>query len=406
LELYPFKGNSVLGREIRSLITLGMGVCFYFVAALLPKSEPRLRSSLRWLYFGAFLLLIWSTVQIFRLPYSFNPPALEMARIHRFISIQDLFRDRVTGMAYEPSWLADQLVVLYIPLWLGSVIKGYSVFKFGWKRISAETIFLIWGISVLFFTYSRIGLLAFIASVTVLLIAGSWRYVDELAKNQSNQSRWSHWQLKGIYWAAIILFLFVAVGAIIVLAAQTNERFRDILSINLGSIFGSERLPVIYNLANQLEYAERLMYWINAFLIFSTYPFLGIGLGNAGFLFRENVPAFGYYLPEVLHILGPEMVTIANPKSLWMRLIGETGFIGFSVFVIWLLILAFGAIKLSKDKGLFAAIGLAGGIALTAQLFEGFSLDTFALPQLWIMLGLLTGAIMNMPDRAPKAGKP
>jgi hypothetical protein len=309
-------------------------------------------------------------------------------------------------MAYEPSWLADQLVVLYIPLWLGSVIKGYSVFKFGWKRISVEAIFLIWGIVVLFFTYSRIGLLAFIASVSILLIAGSWRYVDEFAKKKSKQSRWSHRQLKGIYWVTIILILFVVVGVIIVLAAQTNERIRDLLSINLGSIFGSERLPVIYNLANQLEYAERLMYWINAFLIFSTYPFLGIGLGNAGFLFRENVPAFGYYLPEVLHILGPKMLAIANPKSLWMRLIGETGFIGFSVFVIWLLILAFGAIKLSKDKGLFAAVGLAGGIALIAQLFEGFSLDTFALPQLWIMLGLLTGVIMNMPDRVPKAGKP
>ena len=230
--------------------------------------------------------------------------------------------------------------------------------------------------------------------------------MDNIAKRKSSQSRWSYQQTRGLYWAGIILLLILGIVSIISLAAITNERTRDLLSIDFGSIFESGRLPVFYNLANHLESAERLIYWINAFLVFSLYPFLGIGLGNAGFLFRENVPAFGYYLPEVINVLGPNLDTIANPKSLWMRLIGETGFIGFSVFVIWLLILAFGAIKLSKDKGLFAAIGLAGGIALIAQLFEGFSLDTFALPQLWIMLGLLTGAISNFPDRVPKAGKP
>jgi hypothetical protein len=35
-------------------------------------------------------------------------------------------------------------------------------------------------------------------------------------------------------------------------------------------------------------------------------------------------------------------------------------------------------------------IGLAGLLSLVAQVFEGFSLDTFALPHLWIMLGLVT----------------
>jgi hypothetical protein len=34
------------------------------------------------------------------------------------------------------------------------------------------------------------------------------------------------------------------------------------------------------------------------------------------------------------------------------------------------------------------------GLALIAQIFEGFSLDTFALPQLWIILGIFSAVTM------------
>ena len=40
---------------------------------------------------------------------------------------------------------------------------------------------------------------------------------------------------------------------------------------------------------------------------------------------------------------------------------------------------------------------MAGLLALVAQLVEGFSLDTFALPQLWILVGLLTAAFSLRP---------
>jgi hypothetical protein len=398
LEIYPFKGNTVLGREVRSLITLGMGACFYLIATSLPQTESRLRASLKWLYLGAFFLLIWSTVQAIRLPFVDNPPPLELARIHQYFSIRDLFRSQVTGMAYEPSWFADQLVVLYLPLWLGSFVKGFSVFGLNWKRVTVELILLLWGSVILFFTFSRIGLVGFIASIAVLLMVGSWRYLDELARRKSVNSRWSKGQLQGIYVASLFLILLLGISVVVVLAAQTNERIREILSINLESIIKSDRLPPIYNLVNNLEYAERLMYWISAFLVFSQFPFLGVGLGNAGFFFRENVPAFGSYLPEVLHILGPEQVTFSNPKSLWMRLIAETGFIGFTLFATFLIVLALGAIRISKGKGIAAGIGVAAGIALVAQIFEGFSLDTFALPQLWIMLGFLSAVMMHFPE--------
>lgn len=398
LELYPFKGITLFSREIRSLITLGMGVAFYLVAATLPNSKTRLRKSFQWLYFGAFLMLLWSTVQVFRLPYSFNPQPEELNAIHRLFSIHDLFRDRVTGMAYEPSWLADQLSILYLPVFLASILKKTTVFNIRWRSLTVELVLFLWGGTVLFFTYSRIGLLAFITAIGVLIIASSGGFISRLAEKRSQGSRLSTRQWVILAWAGLSLFFLLSVLLIVFFATQTNERLGDILAIDVSSIFEAQRLPALYNLANNLEYAERLLYWISAFLIFSQFPFLGVGLGNSGLLFRETVPAFGNYLPEILHILGTDLVTIANPKSLWLRLLAETGILGFMAFLAWFLILALVARKLSSQrKGILAVIGLAGVITLIVQIFEGFSLDTFALPQLWIMLGFVTSAWMLLP---------
>jgi O-antigen ligase len=189
----------------------------------------------------------------------------------------------------------------------------------------------------------------------------------------------------------ILLFIAAVIG-IIYLAVLTNERIRDQFTVNILETVQENRFPVVYNLANRLEFAERLIYWVSAFLVFSRYPFLGVGLGNTGFFFRETVPAFSSHLPEINFILSPNTLTFANPKSLWLRLLAETGLLGFMAFLVWLMLLGLSAFKLQRREGLRAAIGVAGGMALLVQIFEGLSLDTFALPQLWVMLGLLTAA--------------
>ncbi|OGO19964.1 MAG: hypothetical protein A2Z14_02185 [Chloroflexi bacterium RBG_16_48_8] len=50
------------------------------------------------------------------------------------------------------------------------------------------------------------------------------------------------------------------------------------------------------------------------------------------------------------------------------------------------------SIRIHEKKILQSVLGLAGGLALVALIFEGFSLDTCALPRLWIIFGLLTAA--------------
>ena len=395
LEIFPFKGQTLISRELRAVVTLVIGLGFYFIASCFPRSRKELRSSIRWISVGAAIMFIWATVQIFRLPYSFNPQPEILQKIHSFFTTTILFRDRVTGMAYEPSWLADQLTILFLPLWLASVLKGYTAFPFKLWRISVETLLLIWGILVLFFSYSRIGLVAFLATIGVLIFSRSINFVKRLAEKKHPSSRLSQRQLQWVYFLGILFLFLVVVVGVVYLAYLTNERIQNMLTINLPSILQSKRLPPFYNLINHLEYAERLMYWISAFLVFSQFPFLGVGLGNAGFFFRQVVPAFGYYLPELLLILDARRDAFANPKSLWLRLLAETGILGFLTFISFLVIMALAALWLNRHKkGLASVLGLATSLAMVALIFEGFSLDTFALPQLWIILGLLSAALM------------
>ena len=75
-------------------------------------------------------------------------------------------------------------------------------------------------------------------------------------------------------------------------------------------------------------------------------------------------------------------------------LLAETGGIGFLLFVTWLALLAVGARRMWKSrKGVMGMLGFAGSLTLVAQIVEGFSLDTFALPHLWTMLGLISAAL-------------
>ena len=51
----------------------------------------------------------------------------------------------------------------------------------------------------------------------------------------------------------------------------------------------------------------------------------------------------------------------------------------------------FGFIRLSKNP-LFRTIGWSGLFVLVAFIIEGFSTDTFALPYLWVSLGIVSAA--------------
>jgi O-antigen ligase len=411
LEIYPFLGQFPIGRSLRALITLGAGIFFYLVASKLPKTNKEIRSSLRWLYLGGILTLFWSSIQggyvfqnIARDYSSLHLIPITIEKIHRFFSIRDMFATRVTGLAYEPSFLADQLIVLYLPMWLASVVMKRSIFSPKRSAFSVELGLSMWGLVILFLAQSRIGIISTFVVLGTLGLAGGWQLAGRVVGRfysprerpvESGKFLVPPKWLRSLIFVGFIVLMCVAMLAGVLLAAQVDPRVEELFEIDFSGAFVQYDEP-IYAISSKLAIAERLMYWTSGFRVFSKYPILGVGLGNSGFVFLETVPSYGYRLPEIIGIASGSP-QFPNPKNLWIRLLAETGIIGFSVFMAWLLLLALGAWSLlKKGKDLSAVLGLAGLLAILAQIFEGFSLDTFALPHLWIMLGLITAALSMM----------
>jgi hypothetical protein len=123
--------------------------------------------------------------------------------------------------------------------------------------------------------------------------------------------------------------------------------------------------------------------------VFNDYPVLGVGLGNAGFFFPEKLSAYSWGLTEVRTLLY-QWDSLPNSKSLWVRLLAETGVIGFGFFLSWLYVIAVSALSLCRRKGLRGTVGIAGLFVLAGMLTEGFSVDTFALPYFWVSFALVT----------------
>src|SRR5690606_16403995 len=95
--------------------------------------------------------------------------------------------NRISGLAYEPAWLAGQLATTFIPFLFASILTNYHLTKFKWL----ETVLLVLSLIVALGTFSRGGLLTIVASagLTFLflgrgIIASVWNwFISGFRKN-------------------------------------------------------------------------------------------------------------------------------------------------------------------------------------------------------------------------------
>lgn len=405
LNVPPFKDVSVSHEEIRSILTLSVGAAFYLVtASWFSRDQSRLAFVLKWINGSGILVILYAAVQAFFIfRFQSNYPGI-LLKFQRLISTRDLFIGRITGFAFEPSWLAHQMNLLYLPFWLGATISGTSAHRFRLWKISLENILLLIGVVVVFLA-SRVGTLAILLVLALLglyanVLLGQWVHKRVLA-------RFFHFSSavkKGIRILLPFVLVVVFIGVYILGAVGLVYGLSHV-DTRLARFFqpqSQEQLKALfqnpYTLFNYLEFAERYVYWVGGWNIFNLHPILGVGLGNAGFYFQNQLPAYGWSLPEVMDAYY-RSAELPNIKSLWVRLLAETGVAGFSAFIAWFYVLfrLSWFIRLSK-KPLFRMIGWSGLFVLVAYIIEGFSTDTFALPYLWVSLGIVSaaGALMRI----------
>ena len=291
---------------------------------------------------------------------------------------------RATGFAFEPSWLAHQLNVFYFPLWISAVIYRRSALRKRLWIFQMEDFLLAGGIIVLIFTSSRIGILGFIMLGGFLFLVMQQKIILWIKKAVHSEKKWKWIQ------PSIIIFLLLLYAGTLFGAAKILQK-RD---PRMEKMFKVETIlnGDFFEYAKNLTFASRVVYWQTGMKVFEQHPVLGVGPGNAGYYFYDAMSDDGWGLVEVRQILIRDS-ELPNIKNLWVRLLAETGILGFFSFLTFLLVIFWsGNYLVNSRKDLSQNLGFSAILVCLAMLGEGFSLDTFALPYTWLIFGMCIAA--------------
>ena len=378
-----YKDRDPLRSSVMAVLTVFVGLGFYLVSVLKHKDGTALRTTFRLLSISGAAVCFWTLLQAFFWYKDMRYPEW-MKQVQFTLSIGSLYRQRFVGFTLEPSWLAHQLNLLYLPFWFAASVTGFSAFRFRLRFLTVERMLFAVGTLVLFLTLSRVGLAAFLITVAFALLVFLRRMIRKIAENFPQEKR-----RMIILAAGLILLLILAAAAYGILRLLMRLDFR---MAGLFTIDWKGRSDPVFYLAEKLSLAARFVYWDGGISVFDAYPFGGVGLGHAGYFLPQYLNDYAYRLVEVRDLLY-RSDTLLNIKSLWIRILAESGILGFSCFFIWYLRSLLGNILgLRASDPLRSTAAWMGCFTLLAFLLEGFSLDTFALPYLWFSAGLAASA--------------
>jgi hypothetical protein len=379
------RGQNYFDRVIRALITVVIGLGFFMAAIWSTRSREQLRSSLRWLYLGLMLSFIWGMVQYAAYKgWILNEEIID--HFQKLVSVSGIsFKNlRVPGFALEPSWLAGQLAVIYFPWLFGSLLTGYHLTRFRWLEFVLTVMTLV----LLVVTYSRSGLLmVLLTSFITLILFGRdkikqswiWFYRPFTSAPREISKRAQQISLR-----LVLLLVVFASFAVAGKVLSGNQYFSQIWQSRKDN-------PVDYVI--DIYAGPRLAYVWSGLETFNQHPWTGVGIGAGGFYLYNNLPDWSKTkIPEISNHLSPLNTAYPNTKNLFVRIISETGFLGFAAFSIFLFYLFAEALGFQKQEGLhnryFYVVGVFTMIALVIFCFTQ---DSFAMPNTWINMGMLLG---------------
>jgi hypothetical protein len=410
----PFVSTGTVAVEgVKALVTLAVGAGMFFVATEWLRKPGQIQTTLRLLNYTGLVVLLWSFVQVFAHVRS-GAFGSWVYQLQGFFSSGRLYGLRVTGVALEPSWFAHQLNMLYLPYWFAASIHGYSAHRRRYlKRFSWENGLLLLGLAGLVMTRSRVGYLAFLAMALVFFWqlnqqVSNWlveRMVNRVnigdaekaAKGEKTQIQQRNLRI-AIPMMLILLYVILLIG-IAFGVSRVDARMATLFTID------TSRDQWLYHYLGRMDLGPRVTFWLAGWKVFEQYPLFGAGLGGSGLYAWETIAPYGWTFDEVRRVLWLEGA-VPNPKNLWVRILAETGIVGFACFVTWLTMNANTAIELIRKQSRFLkSLGTMGLMVLAGLIVEGFSVDSFALVYFWIGLGLPAAAYLRTLAPAEQEGK-
>jgi O-antigen ligase len=324
-------------------------------------------------------------------------------KFQQLFSVRGLVKNkRISGFTYEPSWLAGQIATLYLPWLVAAVLMRYRALDGGRKMVDgekrsmvsllwfvAEPLLLLAALVALLMTYSRSGLMvAVLAGFTTFVLAGGetvkafWGWVRAGFDRQRWTGKVAAVQAAGsrILLAVLTVAVFGAAGLFL-----ADKGY-------IATFFKSDKTD-LFAYAVDVYLGPRLAYATSAMSAFQEHPLTGVGLGASGFWIYQNMPDWVLSgVPEISEQLSPLSSLYPNPKNIYVRLLTETGLLGFVLFLVFYLAIFADTLSLLRGSAAARWLGAAGIFALAAVMLQGVSQDSFAMPEMWINLGVLAGA--------------
>ena len=145
------RGQAYWGRAIRAWATLIIGLAFFVAAVWMDRSQEDLRFTVKWMLAGFVIDILWSGVQGVTFYLHILPKPL-VTLWQRAFSMRELIRtNRISGMAYEPAWLAGEIATIYLPWLFASLLTRVRMTRFKWL----ELVLLACAALLLLATFSR-----------------------------------------------------------------------------------------------------------------------------------------------------------------------------------------------------------------------------------------------------------
>jgi O-antigen ligase len=291
---------------------------------------------------------------------------------------------RISGLALEPSWLAAQVMTVYLPWAFASVLLGYRWSTHRWLA----PVCLVASGGLILFTYSRSGILTATAAafLTFLIVGREW--MKQVWKwslqpfHQMNPALRRRSLDVGARIGLVVIILAGLVGGSYILSR--NKYFAQIWQSNKKDL-----VSYFVDIYAGPRLADAWAGWT----IFTQHPLTGVGFGGAGLYFYQALPDWSHFnITEIAQLLSPDNLTYPNTKNIYIRLLAETGIAGFWLFLaFYLLILGKVLTMLGSRRKELVFTGAAGLLAWFAIVIVGFTQDSLAMTNIWLPLGILVG---------------
>ena len=205
---------------------------------------------------------------------------------------------RVFGTFGQPNWLASYIIGA-LPLVFFLRSRYEKKLRWIWSTVAGLSITVLW------FTHSRSGIMALLGMILVfgfLLAVNKIRVIKKIANHR-----------------LFLLSLFTSAIVLVVLSSSLlhQRTMRQLNNLDLSQ--GTDSFSI------------RTLVWQGAFFVWQRYPLTGSGPATFAYSFYQDRPA--------LHNLVSEWDFLYNKvHNEFLNYLAETGILGFSTYLAWLLI--------------------------------------------------------------------